>query len=376
MSLFLLPAALAGDVFGTVDAEVAIGGGTWARLHPMEDGWMFFQAVGGEAWAEDLTDTLGGYDDRGRIQLTEHGSLQDVQQERCPDGTWLLAGSYTLDTFDDSAAIWHYAADFTLLDTFPVEERNEERAHNDMAVLCNEVVTGIAYNADNGRGSYFLEADLDAGAITSTTPMDWAAMGGSLALRDSDQRIVGADINGPQDDVIRLSTFEADWSTLDLTQVPVPEDTAFWPQRLLPLDDGWVLAYLTRPASETAGDGDVWLMALDADFNMIDNIRVSPEGTRSARPWVARKGSVLAVSYDRDVQPRITLVHLQDGSVPDDDDLPDTGATDEDDTDTADDGNGDADADAGCACGGGAPALVLAPMAALLRRRKARTVVG
>lgn len=364
MILLLLPAALAGDVFGAVDAEVALGGGTWARVHPMEDGWMFFQAVGGEAWAEDLTDTLDGYDDRGRIQLTEHGSLQDVQQERCPDGTWLLAGSYTLDSFDDSAAIWHYTADFALIDSFVVEERNQERAHNDMAVLCNETATGVAYNADNnGRGSYFLDADLDAGAITSISSMEWAAMGGSLALRDSDQRIVGADINGPQDDKIRFSTFDDDWSTVDLVEVPVPEDTAFWPQRMLPLGDGWVVAYMTRPASERAGDGEVWLMALDEDFNMIDNVRVSPEGTRSARPWVARKGSVLAVSYDRDVQPRITLVHLQDAAVPDDDEG-DTGPSDEDDT-------GDGAAAADCACGSGA-ALLLAPLPALLRRRRAR----
>lgn len=368
MSLLLLPAALAGDVFGTVEAEVAIGGGTWGRVHPMEDGWMFFQAVGGEAWAEDLTDTLGGYDDRGRIQLTEHGSLQDVQQERCPDGTWLLAGSYTLDSFDDSSALWHYASDFTLLDTFVVEERNEERAHNDMAVLCNEVATGVAYSADDNRSSYFLEADLDAGAITTISPMDWAAMGGSFALRERDRRIVGADIDGPQDDVIRLSTFDADWSVLDLVEVPVPEDTAFWPQRMLPLGDGWVVAYMTRPASEPAGDGEVWLMALDSDFEMIDNVRVSPEGTRSGRPWVARKGGVLAVSYDRDIQPRVVLVHLQDAFVPDDEHLPDTGATDDP---AADEGADLADGD-GCGCGGGASALLLVPLAAVPRRRRAR----
>lgn len=359
----LFAAAFAGDVFASAEEEVTIGGGTWARTAPSDDGWYFFEAFGGNAWVGNLTDDLQGYDERALTNLTNHGSLQDVQVERCPDGGWLLAGSFTQDSFDDSAHAWFYDADFTVQAEVTIEEREPARAHNDMVVLCNQAATAVVYsNASNAGSGLIPLTEAGPGAVVE---VDWAAMGGSMALRASDQQIVAADINGPQDDAIRLSVFDpSGWSMVDQVQVPLAADTAFWPQRLLPLDDGWVLAYLVRPADERMGDGEVWLMALDAELSVVDTFRVSAEGTLNARPWVSRKGDVLAVSYDRDVKPRITLVHLQSGAVPDDDDTGPTGDTDG--GDTAADTDGDAPA---CGCGGSAaPALlVLAPL--VVRRR-------
>jgi hypothetical protein len=361
--LALFTPAFAGDVFASVESETMLGmGGTWARLHPSEEGWWFFQGAGGDYWAEDLTPELGDYDDRARIQLTENATLQDVQIERCDDGGWLVAGSFTLDTFDDSAHAWRHDADFNLLGEIVIEEREDARAHNDMVVLCSDVATGVAYANSRGGGtsSFF---DIDGTTLGERHEVDLQVMGGSMAIRPSDGRIVSADIQGPQADTIRISVFEADWTPVDTVNVPVPQDLAFWPQRLLPYGDGWILTYLTRAAAGGGTEGAVWLMAMDANFQVVDSIEVtSSEGGGNGRPWVVRRGDVLGVTYDRNVQPYIRLVNLQSDSVPDGDDLPDTGPRDDD---TAADG-----AATGCGCGGGSSALLLAPLALLIRRRR------
>ncbi|MDP2317104.1 MAG: MYXO-CTERM sorting domain-containing protein [Pseudomonadota bacterium] len=356
LTLLFAP-ALAGSVFASVDDEVTLGmGGTWARLHPSAEGWWFFQGAGGDYWAEDLTDDLGDYDDRARIQLTERGDLQDTQVERCDDGGWLVLGSATIDTFDDSAYAFRSNADFQSTGTLTVEEREDARAHNDMAVLCSDVATGVAYaNGRGGGGATFFDidssdtasSDTDGVTLGASHTVDFNAMGGSLAVRPSDQRIVAADVEGPDSDRIHISVFDADWTRTEEVYVDVPEGYAFWPQRLLPFGDGWILAYLTRPSSGGGGDGEVWLAALDAGFNLVDSVQVSDEGTLNARPWVVRKGDVLGVSYDRDVQPRITLVRLQADAVPDGDGLPDTGPHDDDTADTG--GGGDVNESCGCA---------------------------
>ncbi len=358
--MFLLLAPAFADVFGAVDEEVTLGrGGTWARLHPSADGWWFFQGSGGDFWTDEVGIDLTGYDDMARIQLTEHGGLQDTQVERCEDGGWLVAGSFTLDTFDDSAHAWSFDADFTPRGEIVIEEREDARAHNDMAILCHSVATGVAYaNGRGGGGSTFI--DLDTASLTVGAFHDAAlnAMGGSLAIRDD--TIVAAYVNGPQSSTIEITTFASDWSELDTVSVPVPVDQAFWPQRLLPYGEGWILAYLSRPAMEENTDGAVNLLALDADFGVVDHVVVNAE--KNARPWVVRNGDVLGVSYDRDVQPRVTLVHLDPGSVPDDDDLPDTGGEALDDA-------------GGCGCGGGSAAWLMVPGLLVGRRRVARPAV-
>ncbi len=376
-----VPVAFAGSVFASVDPETTIGrGGTWSRVHANADGWWFFQGSGGDMWTEDITLELGDYDDRGRTQLTDNGTLQDMQVERCDDGGWLVAGSATLEAFDDSAYAWRSDLAFSPLGTVTIEEREEARAHNDMTILCSSVATGVAYANTGGQvGSTFFDIDGVTLGERHTVPA-FNAMGGSLSVRPSDGRIVGADTEGPSSTRVRLTVFEPDWSVVEQVFVEVPEGAAFWPQRLLPFGDGWILAYLTRPDGGGGGnDGEVWVMAMDAAFNLVDSAQVSAEGTPNGRPWVARNGTVLAVSYDRDLQPRITLVRLQTDAVPGEDGLPDTGPGDDDDAgDSGSDsgaGGGAGGADCGCASGsvgaGRTGWLALAGVGLVRRRRRA-----
>jgi hypothetical protein len=340
------PRAEAGSVFATVEAETTLGlGGTWSRVHPSEAGWWFFQSAGRDYWAEDLDLELGGYDDQARIQLTERGDLQDVQVERCPDGGWLVFASATGEGADDSGFAFRFTADFTPTSQITIEEGATDRAHNDMVGLCTDIVTGVAYTNRTGGGSTFF--DIEGDAVGASHTIDFTAMGASLSVRESDGRIIGVDVQGPASREIRITTFETDWTVVDRMEVTVPEGYAFWPQRLLPYGDGWLVAYLARNDTSGHGDGPVWVLALDANFQIVDSVQVTTDEMPAGRPWLARNGDTLAVSYDREVQPRITLVRLASGSLPEDDGIPDTGPASGGAEDTASDSGSDGK---GCGC--------------------------
>ena len=385
LALLLRPAHAA-EVFGEVADEVTIGmGGTWARVFPTTDGFWFGQGAGGDFWIEDIGLDLSGYDDQKRIKLTEHAGLQDTQIERCDDGGWLVVGSATLDTFDDSAYAWRSDKDNNRGPTVVIEEREDARAHNDMAVLCTSGNEGVAFQ--NGRGggasSFFPISD---NAVGSLKTVEFNAQGAAFAVRPSDGKVVGADTANSASKEIRFRVFSADWSTADTYEADVPKDYASWPQRLLPYGDGWLVVYVTTPSQMAmGGEGPVWVLALDADFQTVDSVQVTNDGEIGGRPWIGRNGDVLAISYDRGVQPRITLVKLAADSVPDGDDIPDT-ADDGDTGDTdccKDDESGDSTGedppcckDAGildCGCSstrGAGGAMLLGLWAALLRRRR------
>lgn len=332
--------ALAGPIFGEAEAEVMLGrGGTWSRLHPVEAGFWFFQVSGGDVWGSRVDDDLGGYDDHARTQLTDSAVLQDAQVERCHDGGWLVVGSYSVGEPDDSGAAWRLDAEFGSVEAIAIEERVSDRAHHDPVALCAEGATGAMFANRGGAGATFFP--LDDGGAGEPRNVDFQASGGSLAIRAEDGRVVGADVKGVDAPELRLTVFDEEWGVGDRTSVSIAEGRASWPQRLLPLGEGWVVAYLTDTEGQGGGDGGVWLAALDADFTLVDSVRLSEDAAKDGRPWVVRKGGTLAVSYDRGVQPYARLVHIQPDAVPADDGLLDTGAT------------GNPAADCGCGTSGG-----------------------
>ena len=364
--------------FSGVDTEITTGmGGTWARVHAVEEGWWFFQDAGGDYWAEDLDESLGGYDDHDRIQLTAVGNLQDTQVERCPDGGWLVIGSYTLASFDDSAAAWRFAADFTpMWDTVIVENDSTYR-HNDMVPVCAEGAEGVIFAGggnDSPTGEFL---SLEGGSVADPVDVTLNAQGASFAVRPSDGAYVAVDVTRPGTTEARVSVFDADFSTVSSASVSLPGGSIAWTQRLQPLGEGWLLSYLG--ADGMTPMGDVWLAALDAEFNLVDSVQVSDSGKRDERPWFARKGGTVVVSYDRDTQPRLAAVTLEASAVPSGDD----GILDTADSpgDSGGDSSGNPPGDCGCSGGGGAPAGASAawtPVFALARdarwRRRGREI--
>jgi hypothetical protein len=367
----LVAAALAGPVFDSVSAETNIGlGGNWARFHAGEDGWWFFQMAGGDYWVEDVEPDFSGYDDRQRIQLSQHGHLQDAQVERCPDGGWLVVGSATVTAPNDSAYAFRSDADFVSEGSVTVEEGVTDVFHNDMVPFCTRVATGASFTTgDFGHsGSRFF--DLDGVRVGDSHDFPVPGTGSSLAIRPSDERIVAGSFDGAGSRDLRFTVMDPDWSVVEEYSVELPEDYALWTQRLMPLGDGWLLAHVLRPSEFGEPEGEIWVQALDAEFNIVDSIRVSPEGTSTNnRPWIARRDDVIAVSYDRDVQPRMAVLTLKADAVPaGDDGIQDTAApAGSGGSDSADEPS----AEVPCGCGTGAGAGGAGVLAALgvLRRR-------
>lgn len=364
----LLSVALAGPVFESVAEETNIGmGGTWARFHAGTDGWWFFQMAGGDYWVETVEPDFSGYDDRARTQLTQHGSLQDAQVERCPDGGWLIVGSTSISSPNDSAYAFRADSAFASLGAITVEEEVKDVYHNDMAPLCTDVATGASFTTGSVDYSSSVFVETDGITLGDTHALDVPGTGTSLAIRPADDRIVAGWFGGTGSRDLRFTVFDPDWSVVDEYRTELPEHYALWTQRLLPLGDGWLLAHVLRPTEVDPPEGEIWIQALDAEFNIVDSIRVSAEGTTTNnRPWIARRHNIVAVSYDRDVQPRMTYLTLVAGAVPEGDDgIQDTAGG-------SGDSGGNPIAELPCGCGtstgAGLPAVLGAAL--VLRRRR------
>ena len=370
MLSWVLSSALAGPVFESVAAESDIGmGGNWARFHAGSEGWWFFQMSGGNYWVEDVAPDFSGYNDRDRIQLSDHGTLQDAQVDRCPDGGWLVLGSASVTTPNDSGYAFRADADFVFEGSVTIEEGVSDVYHNDMVPLCTDVATGASFTTGDFGHSASVFFDLDGVVVGERHDVPVPGTGSSLAIRPSDQRIVAGWFGGAGSRDLRFTVFDPDWSVVEEYSTTLPEHYALWTQRLIPLGDGWLLAHVLRPTEFDQPEGEIWIQALDAEFTIVDSIRVSPEGsTTNNRPWIARRDNILAVSYDREVQPRMTYVTLASAAVPEGDDgVQDTAAP------AGDGDTGGADEPCGCATpGGAASGMVGIVLAGLLARRAQR----
>ena len=323
MTLVFVAAALAGSVFKSVDAETTLGmGGTWARVHAVDGGYWFFQVAGGDGWVEDIGEDLTGYNDRDRVQLSHVANIQDAQFERCPDGGWLLLGSYTVDAFDDSAKAWRFDADFNELWSVTAADRDSKHKHNDMVPVCTSTNEGAIFAGTGGGGGSAQFLPLEGGVVGTPVSLSLSAEGASMAEYGDAGGSIVVDTNGTSASGVVLHFYDKDWKPLDDVSVALGGGNVKWPERIQAMDDGWLLTYLVNSSNTPLGD--VWLAALDADFKLVDQVEVHAGGEADNRPWFARHGTTVAVSYDRDVQPRITLVNLVDGADGGDDGIPDT----------------------------------------------------
>lgn len=377
--LFWIAVASAGDVFGTVGPETTYGrGGGWARFYAVNEGYWYFQVSGGDGWVDLVNDDLSGYDDRNRTQLTQHGALQDVQMERCPDGGWLLVGSYTKTAFDDSAQAWRYESDFTQRWTLVVAESDDSQAHNDMVPVCSTAGEGTIFaNAHGSMNSTAVYVDFIGGSVQDTTALPDVAAEGASWAQTADGGHVVVEVPGPGHDYVRIHEYDAAWTAGEVTQVSLPGGSnLIWPQRIAAYGEGWLLIYLASDANDGQG-GRVWMAALDADFQLLDSHQITDDGVGNHRPWFARKGSTLALTYERNVQPYARLADL--GSDGGDDGIPDTadpgGDGEGDDTGEAD--SADTAGELACMCGpggvrGAGGAALVAGLAAAVARRPRR----
>jgi hypothetical protein len=369
--LALLPLAAASSFVVSVGPEISLGvGGGWARIFPDgDDAWSLLWSAGGDynrlPMTADLTVT-----DEHRIALTGRSNLIDHAIAPCPDGTWLHTASANLDAANDSAYAFRYAADWSLLASATIEERQDTRIHNDMAVLCDDAFQGVIFGERGASDSSFFLLDADAAPTGPTTLEQSPPMSGGSFLHDPERDELLA-LNYDPFSTLFLTRYTPALAVVDAQQlegVPAPL-RGYWAQAVMRVGDVWIVAHMARDQSLpwSADEGDVWLSFYDTDWALLEQVQVSHNTPPSGgmRPGLARRGDQLLVSYDRDVQPRVFDVRL---------DLAALGADGVTGGDTdADTGAGSAEGSGpGCGCGTGTPAsglAVLLALAAWSRRR-------
>jgi hypothetical protein len=396
-ALALSLSALAGDAIVEVGPEVDLDStGTWARAVPMEDGWVMAHGAQGDFQVAALTKTGDGLSDwtmdrEGRTNLTNHGELKDHAIRRCADGSFLHVASANVDSPNDSAYAWRYASDWSVIASAPVEERETSHAHNDMAVLCSSVASGVAFGGgETGGDPAFLDIGSDMSvSVAATLPRGLQIAGGAvLADPEADEiYIIAVSFEG---NLVR-TTMDPEWSVLSTVGTPLdqPPERGYWPQGALRVGEYWLVAHMLRDDNAGGGDeGNVQLLVLTDDWEVVDSARLTDNapGEDGQRPWLARKGKTLLMTYDRQRQHTLVEITLDlaflgvdpdedtgwDGSDDGGDDGGD-GGDDDDDDDSGDGGaTDDKDGCGGCtsAMGPSGAFAMLLPLIALVRRRQ------
>ncbi len=378
-------------------------GGVWSRPMPTDDGWKLFLATQNDFWVADLEegDGFGEWElDRdSKVNLTNIGSIQDNSIAECPDGSFLIGSSASVNDPNDSSYWTWVSADFEVLNSGAVEETSNERPHNDLTVVCNNAATGV-FHSEFGMGDDFtstlFQIDPNTGVTGTLTFEGVKTEGGAVAYDSRDGTLVAAHVSLFFEGA--MSTYEGDGTLLDETKVTFLEGDwkETWSQGLIRVGEYWVVATLGRDEEQYGmGEfGDVFLIVMDSEFDVLQRTRLTTfldDGTNANRPWIARDGDQALVGFDRENRHGVVELDLNlaefgvdegdddgggddgwtGGGSGDDGGADGSGDDGEDGGDDEDEGNDTKD---GCGCAVGSPAsLGLVSLVGLLglgRRRR------
>jgi hypothetical protein len=322
----MVPLALSQEYITAVDAPVQLRvAGAWTRVIHTGDEWKVAFSTNSSFWIQDLVQEVDG-DPSSWVLTGERRDLQDRADTkdhsilRCPDGTYLHIASANIAAPNDSAYGWRYDEDFNIIASVTIEEGVAERHHNDMVMMCSRLGTGVIFPSVRGSegGNVFFPLDdaLSTGETFSLDPNPYAEGGALLADRDEDIIYhTGSDEFG-QGLVVR--TYDADWQTIDYQSLDViePPMRPFWPQRLMQVGDHFLLAFVARNDQNgqgNGGEGNIYVAVLDSNFQLLERQQIStyPDNAGKAmRPWMARSGTRLMVSYDAETEHTIAELTL------------------------------------------------------------------
>ncbi len=363
-SLFLSTSTFAHggvDFFDEIGEEISTGiGGGWARVFPHSsgEGWNFLWAAGGGYSLLPMTDDLV-VEDFGRVELTGADYLVDHAITPCPSGGFLHVASANLEEFNDSAYSFRYDDDFGLLSSQPIEERVSTRKHNDLPVVCSPGFNGTAFGMPQAGDTHIIELDQNGAQISEHPVTGINTEGGTLLVEPEtgDLLVFGMGHSGSD---LKISRLNGDLNVTDTMLITLLDSNlrAYWPASVLRVGDHYIVSFMARDDSAGFGSdfGNVWLAVLNFELELEHVERLSnyepPNG--AMRPGLARKGSQLLVTVDREVEPRIFPIELNSVAFGFDLDgdtggLWDTGTGS---TGGTDDTGGDSDSD-GCGCSTG-----------------------
>lgn len=307
--------AYAGVVIDVGEPVTLTMGGGWARAFPADEGgWHFLWSAGGDYNLLPMGADLS-VRDSDRTRLTGRTDLVDHGIARCPDGSYLHAASANLESFNDSAFAFRYATDWERTASGALAERNPERAHNDLLVLCSPLLDATLFVEGSPTNPILVEIGQD-GTPVGETRLDTRThlMGGSMVWDPDTDTLVTVGFDNRQSIVVER--WDADFVKLETIEIPVVEapQRVYWTQATLRVGEHWFVAHMAR--DESAGwasdEGNVWLQVFDLEWNLLESHAVTnftaPEG--GMRPGLARQDDRLLVLFDKGVRPHIVSVTL------------------------------------------------------------------
>jgi uncharacterized protein (TIGR03382 family) len=184
-----------------------------------------------------------------------------------------------------------------------------------MPIICSSMVQGTAF--PNGDTSLFFHIAADASVSELTEiPFDPVPFGGAFLADEEVGRIELINFTYTRD-LLKME-FDAalvPQGTASATIIDPSDNTrAYWPQGVIKVGDYYVIALMIRNDSEwMSGDqGNVWLAVLDGSWTLVELEQIThyEPDVGAMRPWLARDGDQLIVTYDYDVKHHLTEVTL------------------------------------------------------------------
>lgn len=407
--LLVLSVALAGPIFQTPSSTVKLDpGGNWPRMFPIEgsDHFALLTASGGNYNYQETDASFGRVNGSDRV-VSGHGDELDHGITNCPDGTYVHAATATHTNSDDSVYVQKLDAEFNVLLEADAVDSDPEVTFLDPAVLCTNWAWGFAGMVLGPPRSVMRFYPLDdEGVVKGVKSMDVGPDASGASFWGDDNGLVAVGTRFEEPDYMWLGSWNTRLVGDDPQKIDVAPDgyVAYWFQRLIKVNDVWVVAHMGHKDSESfdTQTGNVWLTAFDPDWNVIDQVELTaiapPLG--AFHPWVVQADNKLVVNYTYQASNYGIYVPIDlDATDYTPDDTGDTGTVDTGDTgtvdtdsgtdtgggtDTSDTGSGSGDTSAnsdtgggggggGCDCdssGSAGMALGLAALGLVARRRR------
>jgi hypothetical protein len=313
MLLWLSQIAFGQEFITDVGAPVEIrSAGAWIRVFPTEDKWVAALGSNQSFYAGTLQKTGDGLTDWELVdkrQIVELTGLIDHGIKRCPDGSYLHAASgmppeATMDGPPiDYLHLWRYNEDFEILAYKEFRAGIGTHAHNDPNVICAPDAKGVLLSIQGFQFAtdlFTIDENLEVQEIISLE--DYPRGNGGSVLYDvrADEYV---QLGMAHDAPLTVNRYTSEWELIESMEEDLVESPlrAYWPQGMIQVGDYYIVAHMVRDEAWLGSDkGDVFLGVFDESWSLVEQRRVTTyeDGEAAMRPWVARKGSQLLLSFD------------------------------------------------------------------------------
>ncbi|GDX81995.1 hypothetical protein LBMAG42_38060 [Deltaproteobacteria bacterium] len=304
--LFFVASAFAGPIFLTMSDPVELDvSGSWVRVFAAEGGWHVTHAAAGNFHYAWLPDSLE-LDRSTRRDLTTRTNLLDHAVSLCPDGTYLHVASATVGTPDDTIYSFRYDENFQPIYDGIVEEANPNGVDMDPPVVCGSWVQAAGHSEREPWIEMELEFLAEDLTVTGSLELEGPPEAAGSAMYTDDNYLWAVGDSDAYWEVMHVAQYAPDLSLVQQwdVDVAIAGSHAYWYQRMEKVRDTFIVAHMMRTDADSwsTQNGNVYLSAFDADWNLIDQMQITniaaPIGAFYA--WFDRKEDMLLVSYHSD----------------------------------------------------------------------------